>query len=186
MTSSNMTCEAFDTMLPDYLEGTLDDSRRASVERHLSECVRCTGLLRDIENISKQAAALPDMVPSRDLWQGIEARIAAPVIPLAARPERQRRVVPAWMGVAAAALVVSTAGITYTLTARSFGAAAIPAVGPISSPDSQTQTATGTPVSPVDVGVTGPHPGATASPASTTVPDRSLPPVSLVKATATV
>jgi anti-sigma factor RsiW len=186
MTSSNMTCEAFDTALPDYLEGTLDDSRRASVERHLSECVRCTSLLKDIENISKQAAALPDMVPSRDLWQGIEARIAAPVIPLAARPERLRRVVPVWMGVAAAALVVSTAGITYTLTARSFGAAPTPAIGRINAPDSQMQAATGTtPTPPVDVGVPSTQRVATASPANNTVPDRSRPPVSLVKATAT-
>jgi anti-sigma factor RsiW len=186
MTSSNMTCEAFDTALPDYLEGTLDDSRRASVERHLSECVRCTSLLRDIENISKQAAALPDMVPSRDLWQGIEARIAAPVIPLAARPERQRRVVPAWMGVAAAALVVSTAGITYTLTARSFGAAQTGSTARIPALDSQTQAATGTtPNSPVDIGGAGTQPGATGISAKTTVPDRTLPPVSLVKATAT-
>jgi anti-sigma factor RsiW len=119
MTNSNMTCEAFDAALPDYLEGTLDDARRVSVEGHLSECVRCAGLGRDIENIREEAAALPDLVPSRDLWQGIEARIAAPVIPLAARPERQRRIAPAWMGIAAAALIVSTAGITYTLTARS-------------------------------------------------------------------
>ena len=118
MTSSNMNCEAFDAALPDYLEGTLDDSRRASAERHLSECVRCASLLRDIENISKEAGTMPDLVPSRDLWQGIEARIAAPVIPLAARPERQRRFGPAWIGVAAAALIVSTAGITYMLTAR--------------------------------------------------------------------
>jgi len=29
MTSSNMNCEAFDAALPDCLEGTLDDSRRA-------------------------------------------------------------------------------------------------------------------------------------------------------------
>jgi hypothetical protein len=115
-----MTCEAFDAALPDYLEGTLDGSLRASVEHHLRECVRCTGLVRDIENIRNEAAALPDLVPSRDLWEGIEARIAAPVIPLAARPERQRRVVPAWMGIAAAALIVSTAGVTYLLTARSF------------------------------------------------------------------
>ena len=119
MTNSDMTCEAFDAALPDYLEGTLDGSMRASVERHLRECVRCAGLVRDLENIRKEAAALPDLVPSRDLWAGIEARIAAPVIPLAARPERQRRFVPAWMGVAAAALMVSTAGITYTLTSRS-------------------------------------------------------------------
>src|ERR1700674_1589737 len=123
MTSSNLTCEAFDAALPDYLEGTLDNSRRTWVEQPLGECVRCASLLRDIENISKEAAATPDLAPSRDLWQGIEARIAAPVIPLTARPERQRRFAPAWMGVAAAALIVSTAGITYMLTARSIGPA---------------------------------------------------------------
>jgi hypothetical protein len=119
MTSSNMTCEAFDAALPDYLEGTLSDPLRTSVEMHLRECVRCAGLVRDIENIQKEAAALPDLVLARDLWEGIEARIAAPVIPLAARPERQRRFAPVWMGVAAAALVVSTAGITYLLTSNS-------------------------------------------------------------------
>lgn len=121
MTNSDMTCEAFDAALPDYLEGTLDGSMRASVERHLRECLRCAGLVRDLEKISKDGAALPDLAPERDLWSGIEARIAAPVIPLAARPERQRRLAPAWMGIAAAALIVSTAGVTYVLTARSFG-----------------------------------------------------------------
>ena len=119
MTNSNMTCEAFDAALPDYLEGALDESMRASVEMHLRECVRCAGLVRDLENIREEAAAMPDLVPSKDLWNGIEARIAAPVIPLTARPERQKRFAPAWMGIAAAALVVSTAGITYTLTSRS-------------------------------------------------------------------
>ena len=119
MTGSTINCEAFDALLPDYLEGTLDDVARNAVEMHLRECVRCSGLVKDIENIRKDAAALPDLAPSRDLWEGIEARIAAPVIPLATRPERQRRFAPAWIGVAAAALIVSTAGITYMLTARS-------------------------------------------------------------------
>jgi hypothetical protein len=90
------------------------------------------------------------------------------------------------MGVAAAALVVTTAGITYMLTARSFGAAPSVTIARIPAPDSQAQTAPGTtPVSPVDAGVPGTRPGATVSPANTTVPDRSNPPVSLVKATAT-
>jgi anti-sigma factor RsiW len=119
MTSSKITCEAFDAALPDYLEGTLDDVARNALEMHLRECVRCAGLVKDIENIRREAAALPDLAPSRDLWEGIEARIAAPVIPFGTRPERQRRFAPAWMGVAAAALIVSTAGITYKLTARS-------------------------------------------------------------------
>ena len=125
MTDSNMTCEAFDAALPDYLEGTLDGSVRASVERHLSECVRCTSLVRDLENITTEAAALPDIVPSRDLWAGIESRIAAPVIALGATPARQRKLAPAWMGIAAAALIVSTAGITYTLTARTIRSGAV-------------------------------------------------------------
>ena len=135
MTSSNMTCDAFDAALPDYLEGTLEESRRATVEEHLSECVRCASLLRDLDNIRKNAAALPDLTPSRDLWEGIEARIAAPVIPLTASPRRQRRMSPAWMGVAAAALVVSTAGVTYMLTAsslRSSQPAAVAVANPVS------------------------------------------------------
>ena len=122
MTNSTMTCAAFDEALPDYLEGTLNESLRPAVEGHLRECVRCTGLVRDLRGIEAEAAKLPDLVPSRDLWQGIETRIAAPVIPLATRPERARRIAPTWMGIAAAALIVSTAGITYTLTARSFRA----------------------------------------------------------------
>lgn len=143
--STNLTCEAFDAALPDYLEGTLDEPLRAAVQKHLSECVRCAGLVKDLEKIRKDAAALPDLVPSRDLWQGIEARIAAPVIPLAARPERQRRFVPAWMGVAAAALIVSTAGITYMLTARSLqnGPAQVAVLQP-SNPPAQTGSDSGT------------------------------------------
>jgi hypothetical protein len=138
MTNSDMTCEAFDAALPDYLEGTLDGSLRASVERHLRECVRCAGLVRDLENIRDEAAALPDLVPSRDLWAGIEARIAAPVIPLAARPERQKRLVPAWMGIAAAALIVSTAGVTYLLTARAFRSGSDARIA-VATPPSQTR-----------------------------------------------
>ncbi|HMJ19462.1 MAG TPA: zf-HC2 domain-containing protein [Gemmatimonadaceae bacterium] len=139
MTSSRITCEAFDAALPDYLEGTLDDAARTAVEMHLRECVRCAGLVKDIENIRKESAALPDLAPSRDLWEGIEARIAAPVIPLATRPERQRRFAPAWMGVAAAALIVSTAGITYKLTTRSLAPEQRASVASTTQTPSQTQ-----------------------------------------------
>jgi anti-sigma factor RsiW len=139
MTSSKMNCEAFDAALPDYLEGALDDAVGTAVEMHLRECVRCASLVRDIENIRKEASALPDLVPARDLWEGIEARIAAPVIPLATRPEPQRRLSPVWMGVAAAALIVSTAGITYQLTARSLASDQIVSAAPTIQSPSQTQ-----------------------------------------------
>jgi hypothetical protein len=172
MTNSNMTCEAFDSALPDYLEGTLDDSRRASVERHLSECVRCTSLLRDIENISKDAAGMPDLVPSRDLWQGIEARIAAPVIPLTARPERQRRFSPAWMGVAAAALIMSTAGITYMVTANSLRSSQSGNVAQMVPANNPVATNTGSESGP-GTGATTPSP---ANPGvASTQPDGAVP-----------
>lgn len=152
MTDSNMTCEAFDAALPDYLEGTLAEPHRTAVSKHLSECVRCTGLVRDLEKIQREAAALPDLVPSRDLWQGIEARIAAPVLPLSARPERQRRLTPKWMGIAAAALVMSTAGITYMLTARSLQPGSSGSVAALTKPivvmDSQQRMETGVASSP--------------------------------------
>ena len=122
MIDDTMTCEAFDAAFSEYLEGTLEGKSLAQVESHLRECLRCAALLRDVESIREEASSLPDLVPSRDLWEGIDARIAAPVIPLAARAERQRRLTPAWMGIAAAALVVSTAGVTYLLTARSIRA----------------------------------------------------------------
>jgi hypothetical protein len=153
MTDSDMTCEAFDAALPDYLEGTMDGSMRASVERHLSECVRCTSLVRDLENITKEAALLPDLAPSRDLWAGIESRIAAPVIALGATPARQRKLAPAWMGIAAAALIVSTAGITYTLTARTIRSSAVATAIP--SP-TQTQSIAAKPVTVM----TAPEPAA--------------------------
>jgi len=188
MTSSNMTCDEFDTALPDYLEGTLDDSRRAAVEGHLSECVRCASMLRDIENIQKEAGTLPDMVPSRDLWQGIEARIAAPVIPFATRPERQRRFAPAWMGIAAAALIASTAGITYMLTANSMRPAPseVAAVTPSNPVRPTTGADSGVPVestapSPVDVGGATSQPDVTGSQLSgTKVPPRQRIPAQLV------
>lgn len=120
MTNVNsMTCDALDAALPDYFEGTLDDAARESVEEHLTGCVRCANIVRGIESIRSEAAAMPELVPASDLWQGIEARIASPVIPLVARAQLRRRLVPAWMGVAAAALVMSTAGVTYVLTSRS-------------------------------------------------------------------
>jgi hypothetical protein len=130
MTNFNLTCEEFDAALPDYLEESLEAGPRSSIERHLGECVRCASLVRDLEKIRVEAAALPDLLPSRDLWAGIEDRIAAPVIALAPRVERQKRFAP-WMAAAAAALIVSTAGITYLVTARSISSA--PAVGRVAA-----------------------------------------------------
>ena len=120
MTNRPMTtCAEVDGMLLDYLEETLESEARANVDQHVASCVRCTAIMRDIGAIRIEAARLPDLAPTRDLWQGISERIAPTVLPLSvpARPTAPRRWIPL-AAAAAAALVIGTAGVTYLATSR--------------------------------------------------------------------
>jgi hypothetical protein len=115
MIEKQFNCADCDELFPDYFEGELDDARRSMVEAHAASCARCQGLIRDIASIQQTAANLPDLTPSRDLWQGIEARIQPRVVSIGERHERNglsRRI----LGLAAAALVVISSSITYVVT----------------------------------------------------------------------
>ena len=114
-----MTCGTFEGILPDYLEGDLGDEAKAAADAHAKTCESCAKLIADIDRITSEAASLPAMHPARDLWSGIEQRISARVIPLAQPDHRKvRRFISARMAAAAAALIVTTAGITYLATSR--------------------------------------------------------------------
>ena len=117
-----MTCEQFEARLPDYLEGDLRGDERDAFERHVEACAHCRPILDDIKAIVASAGALGPIEPARDLWNGIEARISAAVIPLSSR-----RTVPLARGLAAAVVLMAlTAGITYQLTAsRDSGSATL-------------------------------------------------------------
>jgi hypothetical protein len=119
MTEHMMTCAEVDSVLLDYLEETLDAATRSLVDEHAAGCLRCHSMLRDIGTIRSEAERLPELAPSRDLWAGIAARIEPTVVPLGrSQVERSKRWIPAAIA-AAAALVISTAGITYVATSRS-------------------------------------------------------------------
>jgi anti-sigma factor RsiW len=129
MTMHAMDCAALDERLADYLESDLDPAERRRVEAHVATCVRCTALVRDLSALRADAATLPELTPSRDLWSGIARRIDAPVVPLASRPAPNVVVPrPNWdrlkRAAIAAALVAITAGVTYTLTVARTGARA--------------------------------------------------------------
>jgi anti-sigma factor RsiW len=114
MMNLKLNCDAFDALLPDYLERSLDAAGLASARMHLATCERCAALVRDLDDIRARAAELPLLTPSRDLWPDIAARLSTPVISLderRARIERRRR---HWLvnGAAAAALVIATASGT--------------------------------------------------------------------------
>ena len=118
MAAMAMSCEKFEAILPDYFEGDLNDDAKAAADEHAKTCKSCAAIVADINRITTEAAALPAMKPARDLWSGIESRISAPVIPLAQPAHRVRRFAFAPMAAAAAALIVTTAGITYLATTR--------------------------------------------------------------------
>lgn len=125
-----MTCAKVDAVLLGYLEETLDAGTRAAVDEHVAGCLRCSAILRDIGAIRAQAAELPELTPSRDLWAGISARIEPTVVPLSrTRQESRRNWIPL-AAAAAAALVISTAGITYLATSRSLRPGATVAAAP--------------------------------------------------------
>ncbi len=187
MTTFNLTCEAVEATLPDYLDETLEGWVRISIEEHLGECARCAGLARELRNITREASALPALVPEREIWPRIAGRIGAPVsvsgptaesesLPPTTEPivlasvasppiseppvltselsapanepllpsgpaplpatgpspalpnRREKRWGPGLMGLAAAALVLVTAGTTSLLTVQWLGRARTPNV----------------------------------------------------------
>lgn len=86
-----ITCEEFAERLADFLERDLDEASRAAVEAHVLDCETCRALLSDLRRLSIDASNLPQLAPSRDLWEGIAARIDAPVIPIGAKTEQRDR-----------------------------------------------------------------------------------------------
>jgi hypothetical protein len=112
-----ITCQLLDERLSDWLEHDLDAGTRTALERHAAGCARCAALVADLASIRREAASLPELVPSRDLWPEIEARIQAPVITLDRAPAPRSALRSRWwMGAAAAGLVAVTASVTYYAT----------------------------------------------------------------------
>lgn len=117
MSNNLMTCAECDELFLDFFEGSLEGSDRTRFDEHVSTCLRCQGLIRDIDGIRDQAAALPEMIPSRDLWSGIDSRIQPQVRSISA--PRHAPLSKRWLAAAAAALVLATSGVTYLATSRS-------------------------------------------------------------------
>lgn len=69
-------CATCSPLLDEYLDGTLDDARRAAVEAHLAGCPACRAELEAIRRIAAEARALPPtLAPPAATWDGIAARL---------------------------------------------------------------------------------------------------------------
>jgi hypothetical protein len=117
-TDMSLDCDGFSAALADYLEGDLPVAVRDAMDSHAATCAECRQLLDDIDAIRHDAAALPALVPSRDLWSGISDRIDTKVVPIASRERTIVSTRRTWArpAIAAAALVIFTAGITHVVT----------------------------------------------------------------------
>lgn len=67
--------------LSEYIDGELEPGDRAALEVHLAVCPTCARTLSDLREVVTSAAAIAPRAPERDLWPGIEARIAATPVP---------------------------------------------------------------------------------------------------------
>lgn len=129
--TSHITCDQFADDLADLLDGDIAAGRRAALESHAVGCAECGALLADLRQLQGDAASLPQLTPSHDLWSGIAARIDAPVIPIGRRAESGKQRVTPWKrwvagSAAAAALIAITAGITYYATVHVVGSRTVP------------------------------------------------------------
>ncbi len=115
MTHPTITCELFNEQLGDFLERAVSEPVRSAMESHAVKCEDCGPLLSDLRRLRIDAANLPELAPSRDLWTGIAERIEAPVLSLPGARAARRRLWtnPIFVSVAAAGLVAVTATITH-------------------------------------------------------------------------
>lgn len=103
-----MDCRRMDEILDDWVDGTLPESEAASAREHLASCAACRAALQELRGLVDRTASLPaSLEPQRDLWPGIEARLAAARPAAPPSPARAFRPGLAW----AAALLVAMAGL---------------------------------------------------------------------------
>lgn len=139
MSDPILSCELFRDTLADHLEHDVDEAMRLRMETHALSCDDCGALLADLRSLRIDAANLPELAPSRDLWTEIAQRIDQAVVvgapfggsrapgsrSAAARTLSSRAMNRAWLGLAAAVLVAVTAGVTTAITKRSLTPVAV-------------------------------------------------------------
>jgi hypothetical protein len=118
MTSESplISCQTFAHQLEGVLEGEVDGATRAALQAHAGRCAQCGALLAGLRRVSTEAARLPALTPSRDLWPGIAARLQTPVVPFVAR--RRVHWSPRILTVGLAAALVLAAALGYEVAHR--------------------------------------------------------------------
>jgi len=114
-----MRCPEAEKMISEYVDGGLSRDQEAALKSHLEACPNCQELLRDFQEIGREAKRLPSLSPSPLAWQRIAAGVRE-VGKGAPRPAKERRswlslnwgpAGPRYAVAAALALVIIGAGL---------------------------------------------------------------------------
>ena len=85
-----MSCQAYEGLIGDYVDGTMDEALRAELESHLTTCASCRALADDFTAIRTASLSLEPHVPPPHVWRKLSAAIDAEPRPLfAAGPNHQ-------------------------------------------------------------------------------------------------
>lgn len=77
-----MSCQAYEALIGDYVDGTMDEARRAEFESHLSECASCRAVVADFTVIRSASLSLEPQVPPAHVWRKLSAALDAEPKPL--------------------------------------------------------------------------------------------------------
>lgn len=102
-----MSCDEFRSLLNDHVDGELSPSETVRFEAHLSECEACRAERAELVTLLENVGRLDrQLSPERELWGGIERRIGS-----GGRVVRGPWRSSAWLGWAAAAVLVVVVGV---------------------------------------------------------------------------
>jgi len=70
------SCQRFKEMISDYIEGGLDQQNKLQMEKHLSDCLRCKQVVRQLKGLIRNIRELPTINVSPDFETILRARIS--------------------------------------------------------------------------------------------------------------
>ena len=106
-----MSCEQYESLIGDLVDGTLDGAPRHQLEAHLATCAACTRLAEELLVVRRAARGLPRIERPPTAWARVSAAIDAERAAQHRGPRRWQRVV---LPLAAAAVLVGAIAVTVT------------------------------------------------------------------------
>jgi hypothetical protein len=110
-----MSCQDYEALIGDYVDGDMDEAERASFESHLSTCASCQAVVADFSVIRSASLSLEPQVPPGQLWHRISTAIEAEPKPFFGVGGARGGWETAWRAFApVAAMTILVASLTWT------------------------------------------------------------------------